>query len=88
LAVRRSCDHAMVVRRVCWRGSASRPPLRRSRRWERRSKICAGGERLRARGGEFDSERKVVEPSAELGDLVRGLELRALGEQRHGLGPR
>ena len=38
----RSCDHSIVERSVRWRGSASRPPVNRSRRWERRSRICAG----------------------------------------------
>ena len=35
-------DHSIVALRVCWRGSASRPPFRRSRRPERRSRIWAG----------------------------------------------
>ena len=34
--------HSIVARSVCWRGSASRPPLRRSRRSESRSRTCAG----------------------------------------------
>ena len=34
--------HSIVARRVCWRASASRPPLSRSRRWPSRSRICAG----------------------------------------------
>ena len=42
LSVSSSCDHSIVARRVCWRGSASRPPLSRSSRWPSRSRICAG----------------------------------------------
>ena len=41
-AERRSYDQSIVARRVCWRGSASRPPLSRSRRDESRSRISAG----------------------------------------------
>ena len=43
-------------------------------------------ERLRARGGELDRERQVVEARAELGDLVARLEPGALAEERDGLG--
>ena len=38
----RSRDHSIVARRVWWRASASRPPRSRSRRRERRSRICPG----------------------------------------------
>ena len=38
----RSYDHSIVARSVCWRGSASRPPLSRSSRSDSRSRICAG----------------------------------------------
>ena len=38
----RSWLHSIVARSVCWRGSASRPPLSRSSRCESRSRICAG----------------------------------------------
>ena len=38
----RSWLHSIVARSVCWRGSASRPPLSRSSRCERRSRIWAG----------------------------------------------
>ncbi len=34
--------HSIVARSVCWRGSASRPPLSRSSRCDSRSRICAG----------------------------------------------
>ena len=38
----RSYDHSIVARSVCWRGSASRPALSRSSRWDRRSRSCSG----------------------------------------------
>ena len=38
----RSYDHSIVARSVCWRGSASRPALSRSRRCDRRSRSCSG----------------------------------------------
>jgi hypothetical protein len=39
---RRSYDHSMVARSVCWRASASRSPCRRSSRWDRRSRSSSG----------------------------------------------
>ena len=77
----RSYDHSIVARSVCWRGSASRPPLSRSSRCASRSRICAGERTLRAGGGELECERQVVEPAAELGDRLVRLEPRALAEE-------
>ena len=45
---RRSYDHLTVARSVSWRGSASRPPLRRSSRRPSRSRSCAARARRRA----------------------------------------
>ena len=45
---RRSYDQSIVARSVCWRRSASRPPLSRSSRCESRSRICAGESALSA----------------------------------------
>ncbi len=38
----RSWDHSIVARSVCWRGSASRPAVSRSRRSDSRSRSCCG----------------------------------------------
>ena len=38
----RPCDHSIVARNVCWRGSGSRPPLSKSSRCAIRSMICSG----------------------------------------------
>ena len=77
--------HSIVARRVCWRGSASRPPLSRSSRCERRSRICAGGapscgqRRARLRGAGCRG-------AAELGDRPRSA--RAPSARRRARPPR
>ena len=70
---RRWYDHSMVVRRVCWRGSALRPPLSRSSRCDGRLEQLLRCEDDGSSRGELEREWKIVEPRAELGDhAVRG----------------
>ena len=63
--------HSIVARSVCWRGSAPRPPWSRSSRSQTRSSSSSVGEVRRARGGQLDRERQVVETPAELGHRRR-----------------
>ena len=73
----RSWLHAIVARSVCWRGSASRPPLSRSSRCDEPLEDLLGESTLVARRGQLDRERQVVQAAAELGDrLVGGSEAR------------
>ena len=83
---RRSYDHSIVARSVCWRGSASRPPRSRSRRCAEPLEDLRRAERPRAGGGELDRQGQAVEAAAELGDLVRRLELGTSAEEIDGLG--
>ena len=88
----RSWVHSIVARSVCWRGSASRPPLSRSSRCDEALEDLRRGEDARPRGGQLERERQVVEAPAELGDRLVRLEPRAraeeldrlrLGQRRH-----
>ena len=91
-SVSRSCDHSIVARRVCWRGSASRPPLSRSSRWPSRSRICAGVRtRVRAAAsstasGRSSSRRQssaIVSSGSSRDALAEELDRLRLGERRH-----
>ena len=78
-------DHAIVVRSVCCRGSASRPPLSRSSCSESRSRICCGVS-ARARAAASSTARgRESRRAAQLGDRVVRLEPRALAEELHRL---
>ena len=50
-----SYDHSIVARSVCWRGSASRPPLSRSSRCRQPLEDLRRREHARPRGGELDA---------------------------------
>ena len=65
---RNSYDHSIVARSVCCRGSASRPPVKRSSRCARPLEDLLRREHARAGGGELERQRQVVEPPAELVD--------------------
>ena len=82
----RSWLQAIVARSVCWRGSASRPPLSRSRRCDSRSRICAGDRTLVRAAASSSGERQVVQPPAELRDRLVRLEPRAGAEELDRLG--
>ena len=98
-SVRRSYDHSIVARRVCWRGSASRSPLSRSSRWESLSSSCSGlKSAVRAAASSSasgsSSRRRQSSRTASLGAKA-GSTARArveeerlavrLGERRHGV---
>ena len=75
----------MVARSVCWRGSESRPPLSRSSRWERRSRIW----RERAPSSLQRQARRRGEgcpACTKLGDLLAWLDVRSLAEEGDGFG--
>ena len=57
----RSWRHSIVARSVCWRGSASRPPLSRSSRC-RAARGSAPARARRSRSSELDRERQIVQP--------------------------
>ena len=67
----RSCDHSIVARSVCWRGSASRPAVSRSSRSDNRSRSWLRREDDRSGRRQLESERQVVQPGAELRDRRR-----------------
>ena len=76
---------------MAWRSSASRPPLRRSRRCRDPLEQLLRSEQLHPGGGELDGEREAVETLDELVDRrgvsdVGANRLRALEEQRHCVG--
>jgi hypothetical protein len=74
----------MVALSVCWRGSASAALEQVEAAGEALGDL-RDGERPRARGGQLDRERKVVEACAQLGDLLIRLELGARAEEIDGL---
>ena len=61
-----SYDHSIVARSVCWRGSASRPPLRRSSRCSEAVEDLRWRQRPCPRRSELDCQRHLVEPAAEV----------------------
>ena len=74
----RSYDHSIVARSVCWRGSASRPPLRRSRRCPSRSRICPGASAFaRAAASSTASGRLSSRPHSSAISSVGSSEARA-----------
>ena len=75
-------DHSIVARSVCWRGSASRPPLSRSSRCESRSRICSGVRALVRAAASSTASGRLSRRRQSSAIVVARLELRALAEER------